>query len=155
MGDCLLAVANWDSRAVDFYLSNGKPLKDADCRFELSASWQVEKADRADWRPDAEFSTYQSVNLVSNANRDVFLAGFDTTAAGRDHVDLFSVDMRQPANKLLRKRARQEVTLQGGNHFRSAGGVWVEQGRLGFLSSEHDFGPRTRINLIPASGMRR
>ncbi|HEX3726023.1 MAG TPA: hypothetical protein VHV08_07255, partial [Pirellulales bacterium] len=89
MGDCLLAVANWDSRAIDFYLSNGKPLKDADCRFELSASWQVEKADRADWRPDAEFSTYQSVNLVSNANRDVFLAGFDTTAAGRDYVDLF------------------------------------------------------------------
>lgn len=150
--DHLLAVANWDSRAIDFYVSGDKPLADPRCRFGLQARWQDAAAEKSDWQPDRQFAPYQAVNLLADAKQNVFLVGFATEPAGRDVVDLFSVDISQPPGKLLRKLARKPIALAGENHFVYAGGAWIHKGRMSILSSPRELARETTLNIIPGRG---
>src|SRR5262249_9057468 len=146
--DHLLAVANWDSRAIDFYLSSGKRLDDPQCRFEFHARWQDSAANKADWRPDKTFAAYQAVNLLTDGSHHVFLVGFATSPAGKDIVDLFSLDLGQPTEKLVRKLASKPLKLGAENHFRYAAGLWIRQNALAILPSPRELGGQTRINLV-------
>ncbi len=145
--DHLLAAANWDSRAIDFYLSNGKSFDHAACRFELHSRWQDDRADKSDWRPDQAFALYQAINLVAGASGKMFLLGFATDSAGKDVVDLFSFDMSQKHETVLRKLTSQPMQLQAENNFRSSGGVWINGGTLAILASPHDLSAQTLINI--------
>ncbi len=145
--DYLVAVANWDSRAIDFYTSNGKPPLDVECRFELRTRWEAGAADKADWKPDRLFGKYQAVNLLADTSGQTFLVGFATTPLGQDVVDLFAVDLEQPPDNVLRKLARKTMKLAAGNHFRYAGGLWIDQGRVTILSSGRNLGRQTRLNV--------
>ena len=145
--DHRLAVANWDSRAIDFYVSNGKPLDDPQCQFLLDARWQVDLSDKRGWKPDRAFGAYQSINLVSDTDRNLFLIGFHTDSGNKDLADLFSIDPKQVPSRLLQKLASKQIKLQGDNHFQFSGGVWIDRDKLGILSSERDFGPAVRINV--------
>jgi hypothetical protein len=140
----LLAVANWDSRAIDLYVSNGKPLDDPLCRFEFNARWSAATAGRDDWRPDDVDGSYQSINLVSDAKGAVYLLGFQTNLAGADVVDLFAVELAREPGKLLRKVGSKRITLHGQNHFLYAGGAVIHAGELWILS-----GPRELERLTP------
>lgn len=146
----LLAVGNWDCRAIDFYRSNGRPLADPDCRFEHLLKWQADAAATDDWKPDNVRGMYQSVNLIADAAGNLYLLGFDTTPAGQDVVDLFAVDLKQDAAHSLRKVSRKQVSLQGENHFRYAGGAAVRDGKLLILSGERSFNllGETRLNVL-------
>jgi len=145
--DHLLAVANWDSRAIDFYVTNGKRLDDPQCQFSLDTRWQVDVADKSDWQPDQTYGAYQSINLVADTNGNLYLIGFQTDAGNKDLVDLFSIDATRAPSHRLRKLASKHIQLQGENRFRFSGGIWIDQNSLGILSSERDFGPAVRINL--------
>ncbi len=142
----VLAVANWDSRAIDFYLAPGASLSEPACRFKQLARWQVDSARTADWRPDATFGTYQAINLVAD-EQGLFLLGLNTTSAGQDIVDLFSVRLDQPPDEMLQKLAQKELKLARENRFRFAGGIWVDRGRLAVLSSPRNLAPQTWIGI--------
>src|SRR5262249_31208403 len=144
--DHLLAVANWDSRAIDLYTSNGKALSDVGCKFEHRSRWQDATADKGDWQPDKIFGAYQAINFVADVGGKLFLLGFDTPGSN-DVVDLFAVDTGLAANKQLRKLARKALKLQADNHFRFAGGAWIADGRLMIVSSPRDFSGETLLNL--------
>ncbi len=143
----LLAVANWDSRAIDFYQSNGKPLADPACRFEQRERWTVAGADKKSWIPDTAFGTYQAINLVADAEQRLYLLGFDTAPAGGDIVDLYRVEHDELIARRLRKLARQPLRLRDGNHFRFAGGAWIHDGRLVILSSPRNVATTTTLNV--------
>ena len=145
--DCLLAVANWDSRAVDFYVSNHPQLDDPKCQFEFRARWQHDQADKVDWQPDSTFGAYQAINLVADAKQDIYLLGFDTSPTGKDLVDLFTVELNRDPKKLLRKTSTKPMRLQGDNHFRYSGGIWFDDDRLAILSSERSLNPLIRLNI--------
>ncbi len=144
--DYLLAVANWDSRAIDFYTSNGKPLDDPQCRFEFEVRWRDAAADKGNWQPDKAFGEYQAMNLVADADENLFLIG-PHTASGKDFVDLFAIDMRAEPNRLVRKLESKRISLPVGNHFRHAGGVWITTDGLAILSSPRNFNTKTRISI--------
>jgi hypothetical protein len=141
-----VAVGNWDSRAIDFYTSNGKPLDDPLCRFELEVRWRDDAADKESWQPDKVFGQCQAINLVADAGENLFLIG-PHTAADKDFVDLFAIDMAAPPNKLLRKLASKRMHLPLGGHFRHAGGVWITQDGLAILSTPRNLSPKTRISI--------
>lgn len=143
----VLAVANWDSRGIDFYLASGANLADPVCRFKHHARWQVTSAETSDWRPDSSFETYQAVNLVADTQGGLYLLGLNTTAAGQDIVDLFSVQLDQPPDKMLLKLAGLELKLARENRFRFAGGIWVDRERLVVLSSPRNLAPETWIGI--------
>ena len=143
----VLAVANWDSRAIDFYLTPGSSLSDPACRFKHHSRWQVDSAETTDWRPDSTFGTYQAVNLVADAHDGLFLLGLNTTSAGQDIVDLFSVRLDHPPDKILLKLAQKELKLAKENRLRFAGGIWVDRDRLTILSSQRNLAPQTWIGI--------
>ena len=147
-GDHVLAVANWDSRAIDFYVSNGRPLADERCRLDLAARWQDATAAKADWQPDATFSAYQAINLVSNADGTLFLAGFATAGTSADVIDLFALHLENPPSTALQKVARKKMDLGGERHFRYAAGLSINCGQLMVLASEHDFAQPTRLGMV-------
>jgi hypothetical protein len=144
--DHLLAVANWDSRAIDFYASNGKSLADPACRFAFLVRWQDATAEKSAWRPDPVFGAYQAVNLVSDADQNLFLIGFHT-AREKDFVDLFALDMSQKPERLLKKLAARPMRLQPGNHFRYAGGVSLLEDRPAILASPSNLGDATTLSI--------
>jgi hypothetical protein len=144
--DHLLAVANWDSRAIDFYASNGKALADGACRFAFHVRWQDASAEKSAWRPDAVFGAYQAVNLVSDADGKLFLIGLHT-ARDKDFVDLFALDMNQKPEQLLQKLAAKPMRLEPGGHFRYAGGISLVEGRPAILSSPSHLGDATTLSI--------
>ncbi len=145
--DHLLAVANWDSRAIDFYASNGKPLSDPECRFAFLTRWQNDIADKADWRPNPVSGSYQAINLVSETDGSLYLVGFDTAFPSLDLADLFALDLDQPPARLLRKVSQRRMQLHGEAHFRFAAGLMIAGGRLTFLASDRNLGERTELGI--------
>jgi len=148
--DHLLAVGNWDCRAIDFYVSNGKPLADPTCRFEHVLIWKADSAATEDWKPDSFRGTYQSLNLLRETSGSIFLLGFDTTPAGQNVIDLYEVDLALKADRALRKVGRKTVSLDGDSQFRHAGGAIIRDGELLILSSERNFRSEalTRLNVL-------
>ncbi len=147
-GRHLLAVANWDSRAIDFYRSNGRPLADESCRFEPLGRWLSDTADKTQWRPDATCGPYQAVNLLEGAHQALFLVGTYTSATGEEIADVFTIDLQADASKLFRKVTQKKLALARANHLRDAGGLWIHDGKLAILSSAHDLAEISWINLI-------
>ena len=147
VNDHLLAVANWDSRAIDFYKSNGKPLADSECRFEHHARWSDAEADKANWSPDTAFAPYQAVNFVRQSDDQLYLLGFATDATGKNVVDLFSLDLDQKPGTMLRKTATKIVTLRGENRFQFSGGCSTRDGKATILSSPREVDSETLINI--------
>jgi hypothetical protein len=145
--DHLLVVANWDSRALDFYVSNGKPLADTACRFDLALSWHDRLAEKTGWKPDRLFGAYQAINLLADSQGGLFLIGFQTSAVGADIADLFSVDLNAADERTLCKLAAKSMKWSAGNHFRYAGGLWINGRRLAILSSPLDLGRETVLNM--------
>jgi len=147
--DHLLVVANWDSRCLDFYRTNGKPLQDKRCRFRLLKRWSAKQAVRTGWKPDRRWGKYQSINLLREKESGrIFLVGFNTAFPSRDFADLFVVDASQPANRMIRKVANKHLQLRDGAHFRYAGGLRIDSAtRLSIFASERDLHRRTTINV--------
>jgi hypothetical protein len=133
--DHLVAVANWDSRAIDFYVSNGQPLADSTCRFTHLTQCRADAADSNAWRPDQKFGTYQAINFVTGGDNNLYLLAFNTEPAGTDVVDLFAVTIGEKPPRMLRKIASRPFKLAGGSHFRFAGGASILGGRLTILAS--------------------
>ncbi|MGD9721309.1 MAG: hypothetical protein AB7O59_08875 [Pirellulales bacterium] len=146
--DYLTAVANWDSRAIDFYTTNGKPLADPQCFFIHRTRFRVDHADTGGWQPDKDVAAYQAVNLVVDQAENVFLAGFATAPNGNDLVDLFAVDFAHPPDKLLSKVARKAVRLAGGAHFQNGAGLWNDRGRLSLLATPRNLSAETRLRIV-------
>jgi hypothetical protein len=145
--DHLLAVGNWDSRAIDLYRSNGKQLDDSGCRFEFHTRWRDDRADKSNWKPDSAFAAHQAINLVADSSGTIFLIAFATDSAGKNVVDLFSLDMSQKPEGLLRKLASKPVQLQAGSNFRAAGGAWNHDGSVSILAGPHELGTQTLLNI--------
>jgi hypothetical protein len=144
-GDHLLAVANWDSRAIDFYTSNGKPLADRGCRFEHLFRWRDDAAEKRDWRPDAVFGRYQAVNLLADAGGNLLLVAFHTAAA--DLADLYAIDVVGEPSQVIRKLAAKSMRLAGGSHFQYSGGIALLPTGPAILSSQRNLGNPTRLSI--------
>ncbi len=143
----VVAVANWDSRAIDFYQSSTPDLNDSHCRFDVMGRWSVNSADTSTWQPDKLFASYQAINLVGQSDGAVFLLGFHQRALGRDYVDLYSVDLSVKSTPSLHKIFAQKIKLSNDNHFKYGGGVSIQQNTMWFLSTERSLKNRVRINL--------
>ncbi len=146
-GHHLLAVANWDSRAIDFYKTNGKPLADPQCQFAFAFRWAAAGADVDGWQPDSSFATYQSINLVTDSRGKLYLLGFDTVFGVQDVIDLYSVHLGESPEKCLRKLLRKKMRLTDENHFRFGGGAWIHGCSVTILSTERNIGAETTLNV--------
>lgn len=152
--DFLVAVANWDSRNIDFYQSTGKQLDDPNCRFQHAARWN---APLPASRTGKGAGSYQAIQLLtgekdSATGRDpkpspqLYLLGFETTVASKDVVDLYVVDLADSKVELQLLEQR-EVKLSGDQHFRFGGGATLDSGHWEFLATPRQLTPQATISL--------
>lgn len=147
--DHLLVVANWDAKALDFYASNGRPLSDDACRFALIVRWNRDAANRREWKPDRNWGSYQSINLVSDRDANLFLLGFHT-ADGKNVIDFFSIDPSNEPTTIIRKLSTKNMVLNGGAQFQYSGGISINaSGELSCYASERDDDAEIILNVSP------
>lgn len=142
----LAAVANWDSRDVDFYLSNGRPLADPAARFRWDSRWSATGADMSNWKTDRRFGAYQSLQLLRDSTDALFVFGFETLAGDRDAVDLFTLEFATKGPQ-LRKTDTLPLNLPSGVHFRYGAGSQVTGGTLRILGTPRALGETMRISV--------
>lgn len=132
-----LVVASWDSETLDIYESNGRPLGDASCQFQLFETWESSRADKAGWI-DPGYESYQNINVLVDMDERVFLAGF--VEVDRTHrADLFSLDLdkRTHASRRLQKISSRVFQCDATTFRAGAGFVCREEGKLELLSISH------------------
>lgn len=145
--DYLVAVGNWDSRAIDFYVSDGRPLDDRQCRFGFLVRWRDAAAEKDAWQPDQLFASYQAIHLAADAKGKLFLIAPHTTG-GQNAVDLFALDLDAASSRLLSKRQTKPLRLPAGNSFRAAGGAWFGPEEINVLSSPRNIGATSRLGVV-------
>jgi len=124
-GGMVLAVGTWNCRTIDFYISAGNPLIDPSATFSLWRTWRSSDADKEEWI-DGNFGAYQSLNLLTQLNGELFMAGFHRSS-GDDWMDLYSVNMsaQSPASRMLCKVAKKHMICHGGGDFSKAVGLQI------------------------------
>jgi hypothetical protein len=143
--DHLLAVGAWDSKTIDFYLSNGKSLDDPGCSFHFERTWHKNDADKHGWI-DKNWAKYQGLNLVAQPGGGLFLIGFNRKC-NKDWADLYTLDMNETIEKWLHKKAKLHVTCKEGASFRWGGGVFcADETRIALYATERDIHTRTTYN---------
>ena len=141
------AVANWDSRAIDFYLSLTSSWADVSCTMEFVGRWQEATADRSRWLPDSTYGSYQAMNLFASPDGQLQLFGFCQT--GRNEIaDLFHVKLSTPRSINMHKVASRSFELPPGQHFKYGGGAGQPTGKLWLFSTERYLSETVRIGLI-------
>jgi len=154
--DYVLVVGNWDCRAIDTYVSNGRPLDQPDCRFAFAGRWEAARAASQDWPAGGEFGAYQAINLVAGnqvggPGDALAMVGFDTMPSGANRIDVYSFEPQVEPSRRLVKVASQVAHLAPGNLFRYAAGLSLEQGRVLVLASPSQLSKATTLSLLRAS----
>jgi hypothetical protein len=116
-----LAVATYNAGTVDFYRSDADPFNGSP--FTLRFTWVEDQADKTNWI-DQNFLTYQNVNLVTQADGQLFMIGFERSG-GDDFMDLFSVNLEGEPNSALKKLATKHMFCTDGCTFHYGGGIFI------------------------------
>jgi hypothetical protein len=83
------------------------PFASAGSKFTFLKTWSKATADERRWI-DQNFGAYQSVNLLTQRDGQLFLVGFHRSGDW-DWMDLYSVDLRAPAATMLTNRQETHV----------------------------------------------
>ncbi len=131
----LVAVANWDSIAIDFYRSDTLKLTNPSCRFRQVTRWTRQDADRKDWISNNDFGRCQAINLLVDGDSQITLYGFHQKSDGTDVVDRFRVNLRRPPSQTLTRISSTICSFPAECHFKYGGGVSVQNGRSWILAA--------------------
>jgi hypothetical protein len=148
-----LAVATWDANTIDFYASAGDPYQDSP--LQLRFTWRKSTAVKTGWI-DNNFGNYQSVNLLTQTDGQLFLVGFNRNGSD-DWMDLFSVDLAAPPVSALRKLAKKHMYCTDGCAFDKGAGIFVpssaafEVYAVKGTSGDHATGTTIRANHFMAN----
>lgn len=145
----LMAVLSWDAATVDFYKSNGKPIRDSAFEMSLVYTWLPVVENKKDWS-SSSWSSYQAVSLFAGANDNLYLFGF-ARKGFQDVADLFEVQESQGRYSLQKIGTRQ---FKAGKYsFRYGAGMSISsQGKLFLYATPYRlrkknvvarFGPKT------------
>ncbi|MCW3126650.1 MAG: hypothetical protein JWO03_2308 [Bacteroidetes bacterium] len=130
----LLAVADWDSRNIDFYrCTNGNPRN-----FDSLTTFHA--PDGKDW------GSYQSINLISDVGGKVYLIGFGLDGVN-NRADLFEVTF--PDGKVdLQLISSRNFKCKGASFRYGAGIGTTPDGRLVIYSCGRNVSDHTPVNIF-------
>ena len=151
--DHLMLVANWGTKALDFYTSNRLPLINDSCKFFLNFRWTIAEAEKDLWKPDSNWGNYQSINLICDRDFNLFLLGFYTKDSCSELIDLFSIDLSKDPEYIIQKLSSKQILLGEDVHFQYSGGITIKSStELSCYSTERKEGAKIIVNVSSWNG---
>ncbi|WNG58949.1 hypothetical protein F0U59_32625 [Archangium gephyra] len=158
-GRFLLILGRADANNLEFYRSAGGDLRSADAGFVPLDNWNEGELRSA--IGDREFGDYQNLDLVTQCDGSLFLAGTHLNiATGEDWIDLFRLT-EESGQAVITKVAKKHLYCgypspgydSGTNrqcNLDAAGGVYVDPwGQLIVYGTEHDNdGPGSSVKMM-------
>lgn len=130
----VVAVADWDSRNIDFYYSVGDSIAviDSAANFIVSSRYK--------------WCSYQSINLLTDSTGKIYLLGFGLDGL-KNRADLFAVDLKAPAAQLKFISTRNFNCRR--TSFRYGSGIYISpEHKLSIYSIARNVGEHTAINIF-------
>ncbi|HOX31766.1 MAG TPA: hypothetical protein PLB91_05510 [Spirochaetales bacterium] len=151
-GGWLLAAGSWDCRTIDFYSLVGDIHAS---RFSFRETWAWDEACREGWL-DEEFPSYQTINLLTQADGGIYLVGF-ARAGEAECMDLYRVELEAARARILVKVGRKRMRCEGGCSFSKAAGIVASSGGLEAIaakgtSGHHASGREITMQRFRAAG---
>ena len=156
-GHYLIAVANWDSRHLDFYICPEDRLDGQKMGFRWMASLEMKGISREKWS-DPDWNSYQNINLFTQSDRELFLVGFAANDRGENVADLFRLrineDLFMPSHQIESKKSDILITKldsrsfesDSTNSFRWGAGLYRDQnGNLTLLACPEHIDDDTKV----------
>ncbi len=135
----IVVVANWNSRDLDFYRSNGKALDDPACSFTYWKSWNKALANTSDWI-DPYFRSYQNINLIPDSDGGLLMTGF--AREGQKHyADIYCIELEEniASENILRKIYSREF-FPDQTSFSAGAGLYIDDQSLKVYSCDYSRG---------------
>ncbi len=151
----VLAVGDWDSRHLDFYLDHPGDWRNGKRNLQLVCSFDSGKADRSDWI-DKRWLSYQNINLFVDRKDRLFLVAMGQDEEKKNLADLYLVETKDFKNMTLKKIAQKEFHCSDGASFRLASGILTAgKDSLGIVTCSGTIGGDSAINLFLARGAKK
>lgn len=143
----LLAVGTWDSRTIDFYISNHlNPYAD-DFTFEKWTTWDSREAIRREWI-DRKYGRYQSLQLTQDTT-GIYITGFCRTANGTNRADVFQMHTDTDPYTMMQKVATYRVQCSGNASFRYGAGLATYNSKSTIIAIGSQLVPQMQVQLFP------
>ena len=134
IGRYLLAVGDWDSRNIDFYLSQPDDYRTFDSLTTFHAP------------DDHHWPSYQSINLLTDTAGRIYLIGFGLVGT-KNRADLYEVTLH-PDRADLKLISTRNFKCHG-TSFRYGSGIYVSEARqLHIYSCARNVTAHTAINIF-------
>ena len=129
----VMAVADWDSRNIDFYYSVGDSIAMASAaNIIIPVGWK--------------WCSYQSINLLTDSTGKIYLIGFGLDGS-KNRADLFEVDLNVPTAQLKLLSTRNFKCK--GTSFRYGSGIYISPNhKLAIYSIARNVGANTAVNIF-------
>ena len=127
-GKCIVAVADWDSRNIDFYRVDA-------AGYDSVGTFSAGNA--------VKWGSYQSINLLADTAGNMFLVGFCKDGTS-NRADLFAIDNNYQIS-IISSRA---FTCKRGCSFRYAAGLSVNNNTLSIYTAQRVLKRRNAVNVF-------
>jgi len=114
-GQYLVAVGDWDSRNIDFYISR----KDRDTLFDSLTTFHAPESQK--------WCSYQAINLLMDTTGNIYLVGFGLEGLN-NRADLFKVELEKD-RATLKPISSRNFKCTGGTGFRYGAGIGFSKNR--------------------------
>lgn len=143
----LLAVGTWDSRTIDFYISNNTDPYSKGFAFTKWTTWDSRTAIRRKW-VDKKYASYQSLQLTQDST-GVYITGFCRTFNGTDRADVFRMHTDADPYTMMQKVASYQVQCAGPVTFRNGAGFAIYDGKRSIIAVGHGLSPEMEFQMFP------
>ena len=125
-GKVIVVVGDWDTEHLDFYRIDEEKLFVEGATLELEYSINTRKIDKASW-VDPSWLSYQNINLLTDEQGNLLLAGMTSNAKEENVLDLFLVETSNLTTFKLNKI--KSIIFPPNNHtrFRWGAGIHLDQ----------------------------
>ena len=142
--NALLAVGDWDTRHIDFYISDFNEIEKNG--FNKIGTIDIENISREGWIDD-EWHSYQNINLFS-INSKLYLIGLGQNRQSENIADLFDLTEILPGEFSLTKLASKTFDCTNDCSFKAGAGVYYSKGEFKIIASPYNIYSETVINIF-------
>ncbi len=144
----LIIVGDWDTKHLDFYLSEDQKLEQETNTFDNVYTIDTEIMDRCGWL-DKEWHAYQNINLLRDADNQLYLIGFGQSAHNENIADLFLVKDKNSREFSLKKLISKKFNCEEGADFRSGAGIFFQsEGKLKVIACGSNIRDSVVLNIF-------